>query len=95
MPFPTFSAGLSSKKNTKENAVVSCLFYPSQVLSVLIQCLRERRNVKQRRHQEVKTSVATATNINVLVLAGMCRIARIAVSRLSLRYNVSCRPFLD
>ena len=59
---------ISSKENTKENAVVSCLFYTSQGLSVLIQCSRGRRKVKQRRHQEVETSVTTATNINVLVL---------------------------
>ena len=59
---------ISSKENTKENAVVSCLFYPFQGLSVLLQCLRERRKVKQRRHQEVETSVTTAININVLVL---------------------------
>ena len=37
------------------------------MLSVLVQCLRGRRKVKQRRHQEVETSATTATNIKVLV----------------------------
>ena len=33
MPFPAFSAGHFLQINTYENAVVSCLFYPSLVLS--------------------------------------------------------------
>ena len=34
MPSPAFSAGYFQLIKTKENAVISCLFYPSLVLSV-------------------------------------------------------------
>ena len=34
MPSPAFSAGYSQEIMTKENAVISCLFYPSLVLLV-------------------------------------------------------------
>ena len=43
MPFPAFSAGHFRQINTQENAEVSCLFYPSQVLSTRHSQLREKR----------------------------------------------------
>ena len=46
MPSPAFSAGHFQKMKTKENAVISCLFYPSLVLPVRYSVYGKKR-VKQ------------------------------------------------
>ena len=44
MPSPAFSAGHSQEIKTKENAVISCLFYPSiSCVISKVQCLRQKK----------------------------------------------------
>ena len=103
MPSPAFSAGYFQLIKTKENAVISCLFYPSLVLSVRYRLFTAKK-VKEWRQQGRYKKSARCIRANYVIMSSIsiislclciCRIAReLNLSSVMLLRNGVCSLFI-